>query len=658
MSDDKNFKALIAEQKKTTAALNKLAGIEEQSSDKKERTAAQQAADDKMRGKSNKKHQAVMEKLNKKTDGTGTPPSGGKEDEKDRSKALANAIGKPLGKFGKGIMDGFKKLGGFFKDKAKGAVSVFGNLLKFGIMGAALFAITKFLQSETWAEWKENLVPALVTAFDSVTETLKWAKDKIVNGMAAFNTFFGGMFEADGSFKGFKGQIDNLKENVNCLLPAFAGLGTFIVGLGLLLAPVKLGKVAINAAISGLKLAFTGLLGLTQFLWKIGGKILSLAATGAKGAGQLVLNGIKSVGTALLALKTFMMSTVAPAIMNLVRSGITGAGGAIMRGVKAIGTALTALKTFMISTLAPAIMNLVRGGITGAGGAIMRGVGKVGKALTALRLFMVASLLPAITSMLAGFAPLLVPLLVVVGIIALAALAIASIKNAIDDFRCTLEETGSIFTALKVGFASLIANVLGIIPQLLIDFTAWIFKKLGWCEWAAKLKEIDVVSFIKNGLINIFTKFGAWIGKIYDDYIKPLLAPLLTFFDPVVNIIKKVFNFLIDAIQPVVNIIAKIVGKMAGFVKGVVGKIGGWLGFGGGDDIESVAEVEKEMITTLPRATVTAANAFPMEGPPVNGGSTNIIHAPTSSVQTTNTNIVRYVIEPDVYFLRQAGFAL
>ena len=97
---------------------------------------------------------------------------------------------------------------------------------------------------------------------------------------------------------------------------------------------------------------------------------------------------------------------------------------------------------------------------------------------------------------------------------------------------------------------------------------------------------------------------------------------------------------------------------MAGFVKGVVGKIGGWLGFGGGDDIESVAEVEKEMITTLPRATVTAANAFPMEGPPVNGGSTNIIHAPTSSVQTTNTNIVRYVIEPDVYFLRQAGFAL
>ena len=54
-------------------------------------------------------------------------------------------------------MDGFKKLGGFFKDKAKGAVSVLGNLLKFGIMGAALFAITNFMQSEKWAEWKEKI---------------------------------------------------------------------------------------------------------------------------------------------------------------------------------------------------------------------------------------------------------------------------------------------------------------------------------------------------------------------------------------------------------------------------------------------------------------------------------------------------------------------
>ena len=88
MADDKNFKALIAEQKKTTTALNKLAGIEEQSSDKKERSAAQQAADDKMRGKRNEKHQIKIEKQGKTEDGTGTPPpAAGEEDKKDRMKS-------------------------------------------------------------------------------------------------------------------------------------------------------------------------------------------------------------------------------------------------------------------------------------------------------------------------------------------------------------------------------------------------------------------------------------------------------------------------------------------------------------------------------------------------------------------------------------------
>ena len=90
--------------------------------------------------------------------------------------------------------------------------------------------------------------------------------------------------------------------------------------------------------------------------------------------------------------------------------------------------------------------------------------------------------------------PLLAPLLPFVAIAAAVALVLASIWNAFDDFKATLDETGSIFEALKVGFASLVANVLGIIPNLIIDFVAWIFKKLGWTEWAAKLKEIDVVS--------------------------------------------------------------------------------------------------------------------------------------------------------------------
>ena len=632
MADDKNFKALIAEQKKTTTALNKLAGIEEQSSDKKERSAAQQAADDKMRGKRNEKHQIKIEKQGKTEDGTGTPPpAAGEEDKKDRMKSLANAIGKPLGKFGKSIGGAIKSLGNFFKDKFGGGVKTLGNLLKFGVAGLALMALSKFFKSPTWVEWQKTLIPALVTAFEFISSTIKSAGEMIVKGVTAFSTLFTtGFFDKEGKFIGIDASFTLLKD-------AFLGVGTFIVGLGLLLSPVKLGKVAINLALSGLKLAFTGALGLTKFLGKMAGKILSLAATGAKGAGQLILNGIKAVGAALTALKVFLVSKVAPAIMNLVRGGITGAGGAIMRGVRLVGGALTALRTFMM-----------------------------------------ASLLPAITGMLAGFAPLLVPLLIVVGVIAAVALVIASIKNAFDDFKATLEETGSIFEALKVGFASLVANVLGIIPNLIIDFVAWIFKKLGWTEWAAKLKEIDVVSFIKNGLLNIFTKLGEWIGLIYDDYIKPLLAPLLKFFDPVISLIKTVFNFLLDAIQPVVDIITKIGAKVVDFVKGLIPKLPSWLG--GGDDTEekvivpeiikleedsvTLAKVQEERIKGNIADTSNMVSEYAGVSDAIKrqkeDSSTTVISAPVSNTtnMSSSTNISKTIVEPDAYFLRQSGWAI
>jgi hypothetical protein len=633
MADDKNFKALIAEQKKTTTALNKLAGIEEQSSDKKERSAAQQAADDKMRGKRNEKHQIKIEKQGKTEDGTGTPPpAAGEEDKKDRMKSLANAIGKPLGKFGKSIGGAIKSLGNFFKDKFGGGVKTLGNLLKFGVAGLALMALSKFFKSPTWDEWKKTLIPALVTAFEFISSTIKSAGEMIVTGVKAIHSLLtGGLFEGEGKDRKFIG----MGAAFDLVLEAVKGLGTAFIGIGLLLAP--------KALLFG-----------------------------------LIKTGITAVKTAMGILRFFFNTTLYQKIWDLASTGAKGAGARLLNGVKAVGRALTALKVFMMSTLAPAIMNLVRGGITGAGGAIMRGVRLVGGALTALRTFMMASLLPAITGMLAGFAPLLVPLLIVVGVIAAVALVIASIKNAFDDFKATLEETGSIFEALKVGFASLVANVLGIIPNLIIDFVAWIFKKLGWTEWAAKLKEIDVVSFIKNGLLNIFTKLGEWIGLIYDDYIKPLLAPLLKFFDPVISLIKTVFNFLLDAIQPVVDIITKIGAKVVDFVKGLIPKLPSWLG--GGDDTEekvivpeiikleedsvTLAKVQEERIKGNIADTSNMVSEYDGVSDAIKrqkeDSSTTVISAPVSNTtnMSSSTNISKTIVEPDAYFLRQSGWAI
>ena len=628
MADDKNFKALIAEQKKTTTALNKLAGIEEQSSDKKERSAAQQAADDKMRGKRNEKHQIKIEKQGKTEDGTGTPPpAAGEEDKKDRMKSLANAIGKPLGKFGKSVVNGIKSLGDFFKAKFGGGVKTLGNLLKFGVAGLALMALSKFFKSPTWDEWKKTLIPALVTAFEFISSTIKSAGEMIVTGVKAIHSLLtGGLFEGEGKDRKFIG----MGAAFDLVLEAVKGLGVAFVGIGLLLAPKKL-------LFSAVKLA------------------------------------IGTVKTAIKIFKLFFSVDTYKAIVNMV----TGAASKLFFGaIAAVRKALKIFRLFLSIDTYKAIIALVASGAKGAGGAILGAVGKVGKALTALRLFMTVSLLPAIGAMLAGFLPMLVPLLPFVAIAAAVVLVLASIWNAFKDFKATLDETGSIFEALKVGFASLVANVLGIIPNLIIDFVAWIFKKLGWTEWAAKLKEIDVVSFIKNGLLNIFTKFGAWVGRIYEDYLKPFLAPLLKFFDPAINIIKKVFNFLMDAIQPVVDFISKIAKKIGGFIKKIAKKLNpiNWFRKDK-DEVENLDDVvssstqaememdkakEPSLITALPRATEMEEYTPSPEMQAAMAETTTVISAPVSNTtnMSSSTNISKTIVEPDAYFLRQSGWAI
>ena len=307
MADDKNFKALIAEQKKTTTALNKLAGIEEQSSDKKDRSAAQQAADDKMRGKRNEKHQIKIEKQGKTEDGTGTPPpAAGEEDKKDRMKSLANAIGKPLGKFGKSIGGAIKSLGSFFKDKFGGGVKTLGNLLKFGVAGLALMALSKFFKSETWAEWKDKLVPILVDAFHMVTDAIKWTGRTIMDGINAFRVLFGGLFDKDGKFVGISAAFTHLKENANLIGPALAGLGVGFLGISTLIGGPKLaGKLGIGAVklaikgivgtVTGLGTAFTAIGG---SLTAIGG-VMGVSAAAAAGTIVAVVAGIVSIGVGL-----------------------------------------------------------------------------------------------------------------------------------------------------------------------------------------------------------------------------------------------------------------------------------------------------------------------------------------------------------------------
>ena len=241
MADDKNFKALIEEQKKTTAALENLKSTNQQSKQSRERSDAELKADESRREKALLRHQAKIEKQGAvgKPDGSGAPPpSSSEENEKDRISALKNAITNPIVKGFKGLSGAFGKLAGIFKSKFGGAITTLGGLLKFGLLGAALLGLSKFLQSETWAEWKDKLVPALVKAFDKVTGAIKSIKDKIVNGFAAIQTLWSGFFDEDGNFVGVSQAWENLKENFDCIKPAILGLGAAFLALSVAMLPI------------------------------------------------------------------------------------------------------------------------------------------------------------------------------------------------------------------------------------------------------------------------------------------------------------------------------------------------------------------------------------------------------------------------------------
>ena len=616
MADDKNFKALIAEQKKTTDALNKLAGIEEQS-------------------------------LDKKTDDTGTPPSSDKEDEKDRSKALANAIGKPLGKFGKGIMNGFKKLGGFFKDKASGAVTGLGSLLKFGLMGAALFAVTKFLKSPLWDKTKTFLIETALPALKKLGKFLAekfmlvfdFLKDKILPIFVNLYTFL-----KDEILPIFTDYIvktwDNIKVLFTDISDAFSKIfgGDILGGLMDLICGIGsfIGK-QINAGVTGIYNIIAKIFGLKEtdsVFGSIGGffkdmkdKVVGYISVGwnfIKEKLAVAFGAITDIGDWIGGI----FCKVVDWIKGIFSWGSSDEDGSWSL-ITFITTAFDKVKAWFLRiftwgkkdgeegwslvTFITTAFDKVKAWILG----IFTWDKKDGEEKWSLVTFITT----AIGKVKAW----------ITGLFSWESKEdeddswlIRTIKSVVNTVKCWL---GSLFKFDSTSNAiSSFINILTFIPNMIIkmvgSITSWLLGLFGFDDAAQKVAEGTEKFSIGSFIMGIVGSIVEWFTDLFDIDWKALA-----------------------------------IAYVPDWIKN--SKIGKWLGFGGGDDIESVAEVEKEMITTLPRATVTAANAFPMEGPPVNGGSTNtIINAPTSSVQTTNTNIVRNVVEPDVYFLRQAGFAL
>ena len=300
MADDKNFKALLdeqkrftEEQKKATIALNKLAEIETpdnkdvvagldklgqkiedgnksseegdkktlhgyDTSDKNKFIMEKKAIEDRRKAQDDfqkaieaqggdvKRNYAFQREQTKITKADfalkrklADTPGSKKELKKEEAEALKDAVTGPLQRGFKGLTGAFGKLSGVFKSKFGGSIKTLGSLLKFGLGGIALLALSKFLQSETWKNWKEDLIPNLVKAFEIAGDILGFIFKKITNGFKAVKALFGGFFDEDG----FKGGFKQLFENIGCIGPAILGIGLAFAGVATALSLVGLGIV-------------------------------------------------------------------------------------------------------------------------------------------------------------------------------------------------------------------------------------------------------------------------------------------------------------------------------------------------------------------------------------------------------------------------------
>ena len=122
------------------------------------------------------------------------------------------------------------------------------------------------------------------------------------------------------------------------------------------------------------------------------------------------------------------------------------------------------------------------------------------------------------TAMLATKASLvttLAPLLPIIAVAAAIATVIFALKTAFEDFQKTLEETGSMGEALKVGAAKFIGFILGFIPSLVLKLVGFVAGLFGFDDFKKKVSTIDPIQFIADAFKDMFDKIQAFFGRLF-----------------------------------------------------------------------------------------------------------------------------------------------
>jgi hypothetical protein len=190
--------------------------------------------------------------------------------------------------------------------------------------------------------------------------------------------------------------------------------------------------------------------------------------------------------------------------------------------------------------------------------------GKIAAGFSAVVTFLSSTMLPAITAF-------MVPLLPVIAIAALVAVVLYSLWEAFEDFNKTLEETGSIGEALKVGISKFIGTLLGFIPMLVLKLVSWVAGMFGFDDFASQVDAIDPIEFITKHISGIVSKIVDWFILLFKDPIGAINELVKGYIGVLTDFAGFVYK---KAIKPIVDWIGELFGveDASGQMEGYIGK--------------------------------------------------------------------------------------
>jgi hypothetical protein len=249
----------------------------------------------------------------------------------------------------------------------------------------------------------------------------------------------------------------------------------------------------------------------------------------------------KKVRLAFLAVKTFMLVTM----LENVKGMIGGVVGTFKKAALLIKNAFIAVQVFALETMLPAVKGMI-GGALAKFASIAK---KIKLAFLAVQAFMMATMLPAVTAF-------MVPLLPIIAIAAAIGVVLFALKSAFDDFMTTLDETGSISEALKVGISKFMGTILGFIPAMILKLVGWVAGLFGFDDFKSKVDAIDPIQFISDTIKGLFDKIFNWMGLLFADPVTALTELVSGFFGGYLDIA----SWLVDQIKKPIVWLLKLFG--------------------------------------------------------------------------------------------------